>query len=237
MTIPAVSLHQVNKSFGTGALRTQVLFDIDLSLPPGELALVVGPSGCGKTTLISIIVGILLSDSGRVDVFGHALDRMSDAEKTAFRKNHIGFIFQQFNLVPTLTARENVAVPLLIQGMSRKRAFEKADEVLNIVDMGDRLTYLPRDLSGGQQQRVAIARALAVEPKLIVCDEPTASLDAQTGKKVMDMLKSIATRPDRLVIVVTHDNRIFDYGDRLVEMNDGRIVATRILSPSLKEHH
>ena len=153
---------------------------------------------------------------------------MNDTQKTEFRKRNIGFIFQQFNLLPTLTARENVAVPLLIQKTARKKALAQADEVLEKVGLGDRLSFLPRDLSGGQQQRIAIARALVINPRLVVCDEPTAALDHQTGKTVMELLSDVATQPGRCVLVVTHDNRIFQYGNRVVTMDDGRIAEVTV---------
>jgi putative ABC transport system ATP-binding protein len=155
---------------------------------------------------------------------------MTNPQKTEFRKHNIGFIFQQFNLLPTLSAKENVAVPLLIQRKPRDFAMKKAAEILEHVGLGNRLDFLPRDLSGGQQQRVAIARALVLDPKIIVCDEPTAALDAATGVKVMDLLQSVAIQKDRCVIVVTHDNRIFHYGNRVVEMDDGRIKQVSINS-------
>ncbi len=220
-----IVLNDIQKSFGSGNLRNQVLFDIQLDLPDGELVLIAGPSGCGKTTLISIIAGILEPDRGEISVFDHRVDQMSNAQKTDFRKYNIGFIFQQFNLLPPLTATENVAVPLLIQKTPRPQAMAKAREVLTKVGLGDRLDYLPKNLSGGQQQRVAIARSLVLDPRLIVCDEPTAALDAQTGQTVMELLKAVATQPGRCVLVVTHDNRIFEYGQRLVSMEDGRILS------------
>jgi len=150
---------------------------------------------------------------------------MSTRRKTFFRSKNIGFVFQQYNLLPSLTAAENAAVPLIIAGQPRHKAVAKAAEVLAAVGMGDKVRSLPTQLSGGQQQRVAIARALVHEPRLLVCDEPTAALDAKSGQTVMDLLKSVACRPDRAVIVVTHDNRVFHFGDRIVGMSDGRIES------------
>jgi putative ABC transport system ATP-binding protein len=224
----AVQLDNVNKYFGHDDLTIHVLKDINLTLPSGELALVMGPSGCGKTTLITIIAGLLKAEQGDITLFGQTLNKMSDAAKTEFRKHHIGFIFQQFNLLPTLTASENVAVPLLIQKMDRKKAMAKADAILEKVGLGDRLNFLPRDMSGGQQQRIAIARALVIDPRLIVCDEPTAALDHETGQTVMRLLADVATQADRCVLVVTHDNRIFNYGQRVVTMDDGRITTVTV---------
>ncbi|RMH04968.1 MAG: ATP-binding cassette domain-containing protein, partial [Nitrospirae bacterium] len=153
-------------------------------------------------------------------------------EKTAFRRTHLGFIFQQFNLLPTLTAMENVAVPLLIQGIGKKQAFEQASEVLTALGMGDRLASVPSRLSGGEQQRVAIARALVTNPRLLLCDEPTANLDAETGHRVVEQLRQVGKRADRAVIIVTHDSRIFEFGDRLVHMDDGRIREVQQINSS-----
>jgi putative ABC transport system ATP-binding protein len=227
-TTLALRLRHVNKSYGLGNLKTQVLFDVDLDLPSGEMVMISGPSGCGKTTLISIIAGILQHDSGQIDLFDTPIHQLSNAQKTEFRKQNVGFIFQQFNLLPTLTAQENVAIPLLIQQIDRKQAFQRAAKTLDQVGLGNRLEAYARELSGGQQQRVAIARALVLQPRLIVCDEPTASLDAKTGQTVLELLQAVAKQSGRCVLVVTHDNRIFHYADRMVEMEDGRI--TRVYS-------
>jgi len=221
----AVSLNAVSKTFGVGDTQVKALKEIDLKVPCGELLLLVGPSGCGKTTLLSVMAGILDSDQGMVDVFGVRVDKLSQAKKTNFRREYIGFIFQQFNLIPTLTAAENVAVPLLIIKTPFTKAVKKAREYLAMVGLAERTEFFPTQLSGGQQQRVAIARALVSEPRLIVCDEPTASLDGDTGKMIMDMFRRTALSKDRSIIVVTHDSRIFSYGDRIAEMLDGRIVA------------
>jgi putative ABC transport system ATP-binding protein len=220
----AASLRKVNKSFGFGDTYLKVLKDIDLDIKCGELLLLVGPSGCGKTTLLSVLAGILDVDDGVVDVFGNRVDQLSQSKKTVFRQKNIGFIFQQFNLIPTLTAAENVAIPLIISKQPYVQALAKAGEYLHLVGLGDRTEHLPTQLSGGQQQRVAIACALVAEPRLIVCDEPTASLDGETGKLIMEMFRKVALSSDRAIVVVTHDNRIFSYGDRIAEMLDGRIV-------------
>ncbi|MFO0948017.1 MAG: ABC transporter ATP-binding protein [Planctomycetota bacterium] len=201
----------------------QALRGGDVEIHPGELTLLVGPSGCGKTTLISIIAGLLDPTKGEVSVFGHRLDLMPNGKKVRFRGDHIGFVFQQYNLLPTLTAAENAAVPLLIAGWKRRLAIEKATEWLDAVGLGHRAKSLPSQLSGGQQQRVAIARALVHEPKLLVCDEPTAALDAQSGQTVMGLIREVAVHPDRAVIVVTHDSRVYRFGNRIVHMGDGRI--------------
>lgn len=213
----------VTKSFGEGHTKIPVLKGVDLEVAPGEVLLLVGPSGSGKTTLLSVIAGILDADEGEITILGETLRDFTPAEKTQFRRDHLGFIFQQYNLLPTLTAAENAAVPLLIRGVHKRKAVEKAEEVLRSLGMGERLASVPANLSGGEQQRVAIARALVGEPQLLLCDEPTASLDAETGHKVVEQLHRIGKRPDRAVIIVTHDSRIFEFGDRIAHMDDGRV--------------
>src|SRR5215216_6017614 len=223
---PDVAVHcrAVTKTYGTGSAQVTALRGIDLDVRAGELMMLVGPSGCGKTTLISVIAGILDQDSGECHVFGRDYRRMSARDKTRFRGETIGFVFQAFNLLPTLTAAENAAVPLLINGVKRREAVERARAMLDRVGLGDRGNALPSQLSGGQQQRVAIARALVHGPKLIVCDEPTSALDAQTGHKVMELLREVAVGPERALVIVTHDSRIFEFADRIARMDDGRVV-------------
>lgn len=221
----AAALRQVSKSFGSGLARVQALKGVDLEVCCGELLLLVGPSGCGKTTLLSVLAGVLDADGGEIDVFGARVDRLSQSQKTVFRRRTVGFIFQQFNLLPTLTAAENAAIPLLIAKWPYARALGRARETLTAVGLGERTEFRPPQLSGGEQQRVAIARALVGEPRLIICDEPTASLDGETGRRVMGMLRGAALTRERAIVVVTHDSRIFPYGDRIAEMLDGRITA------------
>lgn len=220
-----VDIHGVEKSFGTGAARLHVLKQIDLQARTGEILMLVGPSGCGKTTLLSAIAGTLRPDDGTIEVFGQPLHSMSGRELTTFRAKHIGFIFQQFNLIPTLNIAENVSVPLLIQGLAPRKATQRAREALAAVGMADRWSERPAKLSGGQQQRVAIARALVHQPPLVICDEPTAALDAHNGEIVLGLFRDVARTPGRAVIIVTHDNRIFSYADRIARMDDGMIVA------------
>jgi putative ABC transport system ATP-binding protein len=197
---------------------------IDFEVRHGELLLLVGPSGCGKTTLISIIAAILDQDSGKCEVLGHDLEEMGQRERAHFRGVSIGFVFQVFNLLTALTALENVTIPLLINGAPQNRAEARARNALEAVGLGARLDALPAQLSGGQQQRVAIARALVHDPKLIVCDEPTSNLDHETGRSMMEVLRGVARSPNRALIVVTHDTRIFDFADRIARMDDGKIV-------------
>ncbi|MBL9215895.1 MAG: ABC transporter ATP-binding protein [Opitutaceae bacterium] len=234
-TLPfAVRTRGVGKGFGEGESRTEVLKEVDFSARLGELLMLVGPSGCGKTTLLSVIAGTLGADRGEVEVFGAPLHRLDKAAVTAFRAAHIGFIFQQYNLIPTLTCVENVSVPLRIQGHAAGPAERRAAAMLEQVGLGRRGHARPGTLSGGQQQRVAIARALVHEPRLIICDEPTAALDSENGAKVMDLLRGFAARPDRCVIIVTHDNRIFKYADRMTHMEDGRIDRTECAAASAR---
>jgi putative ABC transport system ATP-binding protein len=221
----AVSCGGTTKDFITGDVRTPALRGIDLDVYLGQMMLLVGPSGCGKTTLISIIAGLLDPTAGDVSVLGEDLRRLQGRRLVEFRGRNIGFVFQQYNLLPALTAAENAAVPLVISGVPRREAVKQASAVLESVGLGDKLRSLPAQLSGGQQQRVAIGRALVHGPRLLVCDEPTAALDAESGQTVLELLRRVAVQPNRAVIVVTHDNRIFKFGDRIVHMSDGRIVG------------
>lgn len=231
----AVRCSGIIKEFGTGETRIRVLHGIDLEVETGALTYIVGPSGCGKTTLISVIAGILSAEEGEVEVFGKRLGELSGSRLARFRAETIGFIFQQFNLLPTLTATENASVPLLVNGVSEEAANRKARELLAAVGLENHLDKFPAELSGGQQQRVAIARALVHEPRLVISDEPTASLDASAGQSVMEILREHALAPDRAVIVVTHDNRIFHFADRIVRMSDGRITGIDL--PPFTEAH
>jgi putative ABC transport system ATP-binding protein len=222
----AVSCVAVRKSFGEGDAAVEVLRGVDFEAIQGELTFLVGPSGCGKTTLISVIAGLLDKSAGRVELLGQDFETLTTQQRIIFRRNNLGFVYQQFNLLPALTAAENAAVPLLVAGVPRAKAVDRAKELLVKLGLEHRLDALPAKLSGGQQQRVTLARALVHEPRLIVCDEPTAALDHATGEAVMELLAEHAVRPERAVIVVTHDNRVFHYADRIAHMDDGRIVNT-----------
>jgi putative ABC transport system ATP-binding protein len=213
----------LTKEFGDGDDRIMALRGVDLDVFYGEMTLLVGPSGCGKTTLISLVAGLLEPTAGTIEALGVDLVGLRGRRKVDFRGKHIGFVFQQYNLLPALTAAENACIPLVVAGQSRNSAVEKATRMLDAMGIADRASSLPVHLSGGQQQRVAIARALVHEPRLLVCDEPTAALDAHSGQMVMELIKEVAVQPDRAVIVVTHDSRVFHLGDRIVHMSDGRI--------------
>ncbi len=221
----SISIQHINKDFPVGDDSIRVLHDVSADIRQGELTMLVGPSGCGKTTLISIISGILSATDGEITLDGQRLNNMSDTKKVLFRRENIGFIFQQYNLLPALTVAENAAMPLLAAGIPEAEAVRRATATLEDIGMQGQTEKLPRQLSGGQQQRVAIARALVHNPKLIVCDEPTAALDAKTGQAVMQILRDIASHKDRTVLIVTHDNRIFHFADRILEMSDGRITG------------
>jgi putative ABC transport system ATP-binding protein len=223
----AVRCRGLYKEFGDGDSRVQVLRGVDLSVALGEMAFLVGPSGSGKTTLLSVIAGLLDKTSGDLQVLGQRMDGLSPQAQVRFRRRHLGFVFQQYHLLPALTAAENAAVPLLAAGIERHQAFARARDLLDALGMGPRSHSLPSHLSGGEQQRVAIARALIHEPYLVLCDEPTAALDAETGQEVMALLCDIARRPDRSVLVVTHDNRIFEFADRIAFMDDGLITGVK----------
>ena len=217
----------LQKTYGEGAGSVFALRGVDLLVKRGEFLMIVGPSGCGKTTLISLVTGMLNPSAGTCVLYGCDLQLLNENDRTRFRGKHTGFVFQQFNLLPTLSLRQNVAIPLLLGGVDYASALRRADAGLDRVGLGDRTQGRPRDLSGGQQQRVAIARALIHSPDLLVCDEPTSALDHTTGQTIMDLLKEISTSQGCVVIVVTHESRIFHYADRIAEMDDGRIVAVR----------
>jgi len=234
ITQPAVVCRRVTKDFGTGENQVRVLRGVDLDVPFGQMTLLVGPSGCGKTTLLSVIAGLLNANSGEVRVLGENTGRLSGGAAVEFRRRNLGFVFQQYNLLPALTAAENAAVPLLAAGVPKKKAVAAAAGLLGELGLGERLHALPSQLSGGQQQRVAMARALIHEPRLIVADEPTSALDHETGNTVMELLTKLAVRHDRAVVVVTHDSRVFQFADRIAHMDDGRIVETSgALQPQL----
>ncbi|MFC5743274.1 ABC transporter ATP-binding protein [Dyella tabacisoli] len=213
--------------YGASETAVHALRGIDLDIPLGGLSMLVGPSGCGKTTLISVLAGILDKTAGDCVVLGQDMGNLSAPQKTRWRRDQVGFVFQSFHLMPTLTAVENAAIPLLIQGVGRSKALAGAAAMLNRVGLGHRLSSLPGELSGGQQQRVAIARALVHSPRLVVCDEPTSALDHETGQQIMLLLREVANEGDRALVVVTHDSRIFEYADLIAQMDDGRVTEIR----------
>jgi putative ABC transport system ATP-binding protein len=218
-----IQCKDLKKRYNLGKVQVEALRGISLDIEEGELLMLVGPSGSGKTTLISIIGGILNPTEGSCTVYGEDFSLMSDEKRTAFRANNIGFVFQAYNLVPMITAKENVSIPLLIAGVERKEAEKKALACLEKVGLLDKADSFSNELSGGQQQRVAIARAIVHDPKIIICDEPTSALDHETGMQVMGVFKDIAKNSHRTLIIVTHDARIFSFADRKAMIDDGKI--------------
>ena len=220
----AISVRNVTKEFVEGPNRVKVLHGVDFDIDPGEVVLLMGPSGSGKTTLLSIMGCILRATSGSVQIGGREVATLSERELPAIRLQNIGFIFQGFNLFPTLTVGENVELALDLKGVRGSKAKQEAGWLLEQVGLAAKRDSFPSDLSGGQKQRVAIARALSGSPGVILADEPTAALDSQSGRNVMEMMRELAHKHGRGVVVVTHDNRVLEYGDRIVHMEDGRIA-------------
>lgn len=214
----------ITKHFGEGSSKVEALRGVDLEVRQGECLILMGPSGSGKTTLLSVISGILTQDSGECLILNCNLNKMNDFEKTHYRGRHIGFVFQTFNLIPTLTSLENVSIPFILNTKDKKTALEKSRELLNLVGIADKINAYPPQLSGGQQQRVAIARAIIHNPDLVICDEPTSFLDHETGIKIMGLLRSMIPQKGKTLIVVSHDMRIVPFADRVIHLEDGKIV-------------
>jgi putative ABC transport system ATP-binding protein len=229
------TIDNVVKEFPSGGETIRVLHGINTTLDYGKLTMLVGPSGCGKTTVLSILSGTLSATSGNVTVMGQRLDKFNNNDLVRFRRRNIGFIFQQYNLIQTLSATENAAIALIADGVPWEEATAKAGQVLDHLGLGKHKNKMPRQLSGGQQQRVAIARALSHDPALVVCDEPTAALDAESGQAVMALLDEASTDPNRAVLIVTHDDRIFSFADRIIRMEDGRIIGEGLPHSAQKE--
>ena len=220
----AIAVRQLTKKYEEGPTGTLALRGIDLDAWPGELLMLMGPSGSGKTTLLSIMGCILTATAGSVRVAGREVVGMREKELPALRLEHIGFVFQGFNLFPTLTAGENVELMLDLKGISRTQAKTRAQVLLEQVGLAEKYASFPADLSGGQKQRVAIARALAGDPGIILADEPTAALDSNSGRKVMEMMAGLAHERGRAVVIVTHDPRVLSFADRIVKIEDGTIA-------------
>lgn len=223
---PLLAVEQVTKTYDMDGAPVHALRGVDLALHAGEVLLLLGPSGSGKTTLLSIMGCILQATTGKVVIDGRDVARAPERDLPAVRLRHFGFVFQGFNLFPALTAAENVEVALGLKGVRGRAARTAAMEALAAVDLADKAAALPANLSGGQKQRVAIARALAGDPSIILADEPTAALDSTSGQLVMDLLRSLASRQQRAVVIVTHDSRTFRYADRIVAIEDGRLAST-----------
>jgi len=232
MTEIAVALKDVTRTFGSGGAAVHALRGISLDIYFGELFLIMGPSGSGKTTLLSIIGGVLSPTTGSVNIMGTEITKLSASEKTGLRGKKIGFMFQEYHLLPHMSAAENAAIPLLVNKKPWNSAIKQAGEYLADVGMGARSSNPVEQLSTGEKQRVAFARAIVHEPQLLICDEPTAALDSETGGHVMDLLRKRALSPDRCLIVVTHDDRIVPYADRIAYIVDGKV--TKVISGQRK---
>lgn len=214
----------ITKTFREGAETVPVLRGVSLDLHSGEIVALEGPSGSGKTTLLSILGCILTPTDGEVVIAGERVDKKKPERLPEMRKKSIGFVFQQFNLFPALTAAENVEYALNVKGVRGKKASEEADRVLDAVGLGERKHFLPRDLSGGQKQRVAVARALAGNPPILLADEPTANLDSHVGMQVLEMFRDLAKKEDRALLIVTHDPKVRSVSDRVLKIEDGQLV-------------
>jgi putative ABC transport system ATP-binding protein len=221
--------------YAQGEAAMVALDHVDLDIHRGDLTLLMGPSGSGKTTLLSILGGILRASEGSVAIEGQTIGEMNDATLSAFRLRHIGFVFQGFNLFPTLTAVQNIELALDLRGITGAAARTQASDLLDQVGLAAKLHSHPADLSGGQKQRVAIARALAGEPSVLLADEPTAALDSTSGHAVMQLMQRLAHEHDRAVVIVTHDSRMESYASRIVHLADGRITSDHRLAESQLE--
>jgi putative ABC transport system ATP-binding protein len=221
--------HALRKQFGEGETMVEAVRGVDLVLAPGEIVLIMGPSGSGKTTLLSMLGALLRPSAGDLRLGDVSLDELTERELPALRANRIGFIFQDFNLMPSLTARENIEIALNVAGLHGAEARDRAISLLDALGLGKRLDFLPEKLSGGEKQRVAIARALANEPDLVLADEPTANLDSSIGREVMRRLREIAKARDQSVLIVSHDDRIREFVDRVLWLEDGEFKTERAL--------
>ena len=219
-----IHLENVAKAYRQGTSPVHALAGVSIEVSKGEFLSLMGPSGSGKSTMLHLIGGLDVPDSGSIRVGGQELSRLSDDELTIFRRRHIGLVFQFFNLLPTLTAEENVALPLLLDGKSMREVRPRVEAMLERVGLEGRRSHMPDALSGGEMQRVAIARALVIEPMILLADEPTGNLDSKTGEDVLQLIRETAERTAQTVVMVTHDARAAAYGDRIVTMRDGRIV-------------
>jgi putative ABC transport system ATP-binding protein len=232
---PIVKIHNLDHFFGEKSLKRQVLYNIDLKLYSGEIVIMTGPSGSGKTTLLSLIGGLRSVQSGSLQNSERELNGATEEELIAVRRD-IGYIFQAHNLLPFLTARQNVQMSIeLHENIDRLKARARSETILHTVGLGERIHYYPEHLSGGQKQRVAIARALVSNPKLVLADEPTAALDSKTGRDVINFMQGLARERGCTILIVTHDNRIFDFADRIIHMEDGRLTSSVEKTHTLKE--
>jgi putative ABC transport system ATP-binding protein len=234
--MPLIQTENLTKIYGKGETAVVALDHVNMAVEKGEFLAVMGPSGCGKSTLLHLVGGLDRPTGGRVLLDGHDLTRLRDDDLAALRRRRIGFVFQFYNLIPVLTALENAALPLLLDGVRPAEAHRRAAQWLQRLGMGDRLYYRPDQLSGGQQQRVAIARALVSEPDLILADEPTGNLDSRAGDEIAALLRRIASEWGRTILLVTHDPRVAAHADRILFLKDGRIIdETRLAGTGEEE--
>ena len=224
MEQPIIIANQVHKSFRTGNLEVHALRGIDLSVRKGEMIAIMGPSGCGKTTMLNCLSGLDEFDTGQVLIEGVDLKEMGDRARTTYRAERMGFVFQSFNLLPVITAVENVELPLLVSGVKPKQARQRALDALAQVGLSDRANHRPAELSAGQRQRVTIARALVNEPAIVWADEPTGNLDSETAVDVLSLMRALNAELDQTLVIVTHNREIGELCDRIVRMRDGQIL-------------
>ena len=234
MTI--ITTSNLTKIYGSGATAVTALDHVSLKIDLGEFVAIMGPSGCGKSTLLHLIGGLDKASEGSVAVDGHNLNDLNDDSLTELRRRKMGFVFQFYNLIPVLTALENAALPVTLDGLKPAEAHKKAAEWLSRFGLGDRLSHRPDQLSGGQQQRVAIARALVAEPQLILADEPTGNLDTKSSDEIASLLRQVSKQYGRAVVMVTHDPRIAAYADRIIFLKDGKVAEETILEKKSKIH-
>lgn len=228
---PVIAIEKLNHYYGKGTLKKQTLFDIDLEIFSGEIVIMTGPSGSGKTTLLSLIGGLRSVQEGSLKILGQQMHGASEKQLIQFRRN-IGYIFQAHNLLKFLTVRQNVQMSMELSNVSQREAISKSEAMLGVVGLGERLDYYPENLSGGQKQRVAIARALVNHPKLVLADEPTAALDKKSGRDVVELMQRLAKEQGCTILMVTHDNRILDIADRIVNMEDGYLTNNALAETS-----
>jgi putative ABC transport system ATP-binding protein len=225
VTAPAVVLKDVTKTYEQAKVRAFALRGVDLDVAPGEFVAITGPSGSGKSTLLHLAGALDVPTSGTLSVLGETLAALPDGQLAAFRRRKLGFVFQFFNLLPTLSAIENAALPLLLDGLPRAEALERGRRILERTGMGDRLEHRPEELSGGQQQRVALARALVADPRILLADEPTGNLDSEAGARVLDLVDEARKQRGLTVLLVTHDAGVAARADRIVHLRDGKIES------------
>ena len=230
MKYPIIKLDDVWKTYRMGEVKVNALQGLDLAIKEGEFVAIMGPSGSGKSTAVNMVGALDIPTKGKIYLEDHDISKLSESDLAQIRGKKIGFIFQQFNLINTLSALENVALPMVFQGVSKEERIERARNILEMVDLGDRINHKPTELSGGQQQRVAIARALANNPEVVLADEPTGNLDSKTGETVMDFLGNLNKKEGKTIIMVTHDMNVAKHAHRIEFLKDGIIVKSKKLS-------